>query len=128
MVLKHPYPLKFPYVNTYTPAASSSILLQVSVNVPRNAVEIYAEIYASGNGAEEFWVSFLLCRINLDILSTCIQYFNTANEYFGDLPSGTTYGDGPFREVRILVDGQVAGVAFPYASIFTGGYIPPAWR
>lgn len=56
------------------------------------------------------------------------QYYNTADEYLGDLPSGTTYGRGPFREVRLLVDGRVAGVAFPYATIFTGGIIPTAWR
>lgn len=56
------------------------------------------------------------------------QYYNTADDYLGDLPSGVTYGRGPFREVRILVDDQVAGVAFPYATIFTGGVIPTAWR
>ena len=77
---------------------------------PINTVEIYAEIFASGNGNEEFW------------------YFNTANEFIGDLPNGTTFGDGPFREVRLLVDGMVAGVAFPYAVIFTGGIVPTAWR
>ncbi|THH19304.1 hypothetical protein EW146_g1835 [Bondarzewia mesenterica] len=75
-----------------------------------NAVAAYAELYASGNGNEEFW------------------YFNVANQFLSDLPSGTTFGQGPFREVRILVDGQVAGVAFPYAVIFTGGIIPTAWR
>jgi hypothetical protein len=31
-----------------------------------------------------------------------------------------TYGNGPFREVRLLVDGQLAGVAFPYPVVFTG--------
>lgn len=41
------------------------------------------------------------------------QYFNVANDYLGDLPADYTYGDGPFREVRMLVDGRVAGVAFP---------------
>ena len=42
-----------------------------------------------------------------------MQYFNTANQFVPDLPDGTTFGDGPFREVRMLVDGQLAGVAFP---------------
>ncbi|KAH9945923.1 peptide N-acetyl-beta-D-glucosaminyl asparaginase amidase A-domain-containing protein [Epithele typhae] len=82
----------------------------LNVTVPRNAVQIFAELYASGNGNEEFW------------------YFNTANEFLDDLPSGTTFGQGPFREVRMLVDGQLAGVAFPYAVIFTGGIVPTAWR
>jgi hypothetical protein len=56
------------------------------------------------------------------------QYYNTADEYLGDLPPDTTYGGGPFRELRVLVDGQVAGVAFPYAVIFTGGINPSVWR
>lgn len=32
------------------------------------------------------------------------------------------YGNGAFREVRVLVDGQLAGVAFPFATLFTGVY------
>lgn len=58
-----------------------------------------------------------------------MQYEHVANEYLTDLPPGGGFrGDGPFREVRILVDGMVAGVAFPYAVIFTGGIVPAAWR
>ncbi|TFY80830.1 hypothetical protein EWM64_g3177 [Hericium alpestre] len=82
----------------------------LNVTLPRNAVTVYAELLASGNGNEEFW------------------YFNIANEFLSALPPGTTFGQGPFREVRILVDGRVAGVAFPYAVIFTGGIVPTAWR
>ncbi|KAI0062254.1 hypothetical protein BV25DRAFT_1825690 [Artomyces pyxidatus] len=82
----------------------------LNVTLPRNAVAAYAELQASGNGDEEFW------------------YFDVPNEFLGDLPSGTTFGEGPFREVRVLVDGQLAGAAFPYAVIFTGGIVPTAWR
>lgn len=57
-----------------------------------------------------------------------IQYFNIPDKYLGDLPDGTTYGKGSFREVRLLVDGQLAGVAFPYSVIYTGGFVPAAWR
>jgi hypothetical protein len=57
-----------------------------------------------------------------------LQYFNVPNRFVGDIPQGLTLGQGPFREVRLLVDGQVAGVAFPYATIFTGGFTPPCWR
>lgn len=32
------------------------------------------------------------------------------------------YGHGAFREVRVLVDGQLAGIAFPFATLFTGMY------
>lgn len=90
--------------------ASVPPAFSLNVTLPQNTVEIYAELYASGNGQEEFW------------------YYNTANEYIDDLPSGTTYGGGPFREVRLLVDGQLAGVAFPYAVIFTGGINPAVWK
>ncbi|KAK0228539.1 peptide N-acetyl-beta-D-glucosaminyl asparaginase amidase A-domain-containing protein [Armillaria fumosa] len=82
----------------------------LNVTLPSNTVEIYAELFASGNGQEEFW------------------YTNAANDFISDLPDGTTFGQGPFREVRLLIDGQVAGVAFPYPVIFTGGIIPSFWR
>jgi hypothetical protein len=81
-----------------------------NVTFPRSAVAAYAELYASGNGNEEFW------------------YTNSPNAYLGDLPSGDAFGNGPFREVRLSVDGRLAGVAFPYPVIFTGGILPTAWR
>ena len=37
-------------------------------------------------------------------------------------------GKGPFREVQVLVDNQLAGVAWPYAVIYTGGITPSNWR
>lgn len=62
------------------------------------------------------------------MLKNDLQYYNTADQFVEDLPNGTTFERGPFREVRMLVDDQVAGVANPYATIFTGGIIPTAWR
>lgn len=56
------------------------------------------------------------------------QYFNVPDKYLGELPNGTTYGKGSFREARLLVDGHLAGVAFPYIAIYTGGFVPAAWR
>jgi hypothetical protein len=47
---------------------------------------------------------------------------NVPNKFINNLPSGTTFGDGPFREVRLSVDGQIAGVIFPYATCFSIGY------
>ncbi|KAF9246518.1 peptide N-acetyl-beta-D-glucosaminyl asparaginase amidase A-domain-containing protein [Melanogaster broomeanus] len=97
-------------LNNTADDASVPPAFSLNVTLPQNTVEIYAELYASGNSEEEFW------------------YYNTADEYLGDLPPDTTYGGGPFREMRLLVDGQVAGVAFPYAVIFTGGINPSVWR
>ncbi len=42
-----------------------------------------------------------------------VQCLNIPNQWLGDLPPTTTFGYGPFREVRLLVDGRVAGVVFP---------------
>ncbi|KAJ3558288.1 hypothetical protein NP233_g11538 [Leucocoprinus birnbaumii] len=82
----------------------------IDVTLPQNTVEVYAELYASGNGQEEFW------------------YFSVPNQFLSDIPDGLALGQGPFREVRLLIDGQVAGAVFPYATIFTGGFTPPCWR
>ncbi|KAJ3813211.1 peptide N-acetyl-beta-D-glucosaminyl asparaginase amidase A-domain-containing protein [Lentinula aff. lateritia] len=90
--------------------ASVSPAFSVDLTLPQNAISAYAELYASGNGDEEFW------------------YFNAPNAFLQDLPSGFTFGNGPFREVRLLIDGKVAGTAFPYPVVFTGGILPTAWR
>ncbi|GLB34951.1 putative peptide N-acetyl-beta-D-glucosaminyl asparaginase amidase A [Lyophyllum shimeji] len=81
-----------------------------NVTLPTNTLQVYAELFASGNGQEEFW------------------YFNAANAFLPSLPAGTTFGQGPFREVRLLIDGKLAGVVLPYPVVFTGGFIPSFWR
>ncbi|KAI0093521.1 peptide N-acetyl-beta-D-glucosaminyl asparaginase amidase A-domain-containing protein [Irpex rosettiformis] len=97
-------------LNTTGDEASVPPAFSLNVTVPRNAVQIFAELIPSGNGNEEFW------------------YFNTANEFLNDLPPGFSFPDGPLREVRLLVDGRLAGAALPYPVIFTGGIVPTAWR
>lgn len=47
---------------------------------------------------------------------------NTFPQY-GKLP-----GYSPFREVQLLVDGNLAGVAWPFPVVFTGGVVPGLWR
>lgn len=41
---------------------------------------------------------------------------------------GELYGYSPFREVQLLIDGQLAGVVWPFPIIFTGGIVPGLWR
>lgn len=86
----------------------SSILirLQTTVSLPRNAVSAIVEIQATGNYQDEFW------------------YYNLPNEYLQYVPPDTTYGTSSFREVRLLVDGQIAGIVFPYPVLFTGAFVP----
>lgn len=51
--------------------------------------------------------------VNENILIDFTKYFNTANEFLNDLPAGFSFPDGPLREVRLLVDGRIAGAAMP---------------
>ncbi|KAH9167301.1 peptide N-acetyl-beta-D-glucosaminyl asparaginase amidase A-domain-containing protein [Lactarius sanguifluus] len=74
----------------------------VEVTLPQNAVTAFAELQACANSRDMFWF---------------LSYF---------VPG--TVGEGPFREVRVLVNGQVAGVAFPYPFVTAGGTAPPGWR
>lgn len=75
-----------------------------TLTVPRNTESLHAEVYAtgSGGGCEEFWDT--------------------------SAPASTGYScpDGlPYREVDVLIDGRVAGVALPYPHIYTGGWSNP---
>jgi hypothetical protein len=45
-----------------------------------------------------------------------------------DSTAGTLYGYSPFREVQLFIDGTLAGVAWPFPVIFTGGIVPTLWR
>ncbi|KAI4868832.1 hypothetical protein F4820DRAFT_408863 [Hypoxylon rubiginosum] len=84
----------------------------VSLTLPKNIKNAVVSLTASGNGAEEFW------------------FTNVPTEYVNTFPSneGWLYGYSPFREVQVLVDGQLAGVSWPFPILFTGGVDPGAWR
>ena len=41
---------------------------------------------------------------------------------------GAIPGYSPFREAELFIDGQLAGVAWPFPIIFTGGVVPGLWR
>jgi hypothetical protein len=60
------------------------------------------EVRASGNSAEEFWYT--------NALDESLQYFAD--------PSVVT-AKGPFREIKVLVNGRLAGVVWPYPVIYT---------
>jgi hypothetical protein len=84
----------------------------VSITLPRNVKSAVVSILASGNGAEEFW------------------YTNVPSEYTNTFPgnAGWLYGYSPFREVELLIDGNLAGVSWPFPVLFTGGVDPGLWR
>ena len=76
-----------------------------TLTTPRNSERILAEVYAtgSGGGCEEYW--------------------------YLAVPAPAPYScqtpDGPYREVRITVDGRLAGIATPFPTVWTGGWSNP---
>ncbi|MGW0752286.1 peptide-N4-asparagine amidase [Streptomyces sp. NPDC002587] len=75
------------------------------VTTPRNTERLLAEVYAtgSGGGCEEYW------------------YMTTPEA----APYSCKAADGPYREVRVAVDGRLAGIAAPFPTVWTGGWSNP---
>jgi len=88
-----------------TDPVTENAALTGSISVPRDTERLVAEVYAtgSGGGCEEFW--YLAAP--------------PASGYSCPAP------DGPYREVQVLLDGKVAGIAAPYPHIYTGGWSNP---
>lgn len=83
-----------------------------TISFPRNVNRAVFSVSACGQAAEEFWWS--------NVLQSNIDTFEPVD--------GTLYGYSPFREVQVLIDGQLAGVQWPFPVIFTGGVVPGFWR
>jgi hypothetical protein len=83
-----------------------------TIDIPRNVRRAVFSISANGQASEEFWWSNVL-------QSDVLTFKATA----GPLP-----GYSPFREVQLLIDGQLAGVQWPFPVIFTGGVVPSLHR
>lgn len=79
---------------------------KTSITLPRNSTRAVVEIHASGNSNEEFW------------------YTNMFNELAGGDGDGN---GGPSRVVEVWIGGRLAGVAFPYPVVYTGGISPYFW-
>jgi len=84
----------------------------VSYRLPRNVKRAVVSLSACGQSAEEFWYT--------NVPSSDTNTFTDT--------TGTLYGYSPFREVQLLIDGQLAGVSWPFPIIFTGGIVPGFWR
>ncbi|KAF1933352.1 uncharacterized protein M421DRAFT_415690 [Didymella exigua CBS 183.55] len=80
--------------------------------LPLNVTHASVSIAATGQSNEEFWYT--------NALQSDIDTF--------DPTVGALLGYGPFREVQLFIDDQLAGVAWPFPSIFTGGIAPGFWR
>ncbi|WP_162002434.1 peptide-N4-asparagine amidase [Streptomyces sp. CB01881] len=78
---------------------------------PQNLERLTAEVYARGGGAcEEF------------------AYASAPDEFARANPGTGVCGKGPFRELRLSIDGRTAGAVWPYPVIYTGGWDPLLWR
>jgi len=84
----------------------------VTYHLPQNIERAVVSLSACGQSAEEFWYT---------------NTFSSEVDTF-DPTAGTLYGSSPFREVQLLIDGQLAGVSWPFPIIFTGGIVPGLWR
>ena len=84
----------------------------VSYKLPQNVERAVISLSACGQIDEEFWYT--------NTFSSEVNTFEST--------AGTLYGYGPFREVQLLIDGQLAGVSWPFPIIFTGGIVPGFWR
>ena len=79
--------------------------------LPRNVKKAVFSISANGQIGEEFWWS--------NVLQSNISTFPQA---------GNLSGLSPFRELQLYIDGNLAGVVWPFSVIFTGGVAPGFWR
>ncbi|EAP96965.1 hypothetical protein JNB_20183 [Janibacter sp. HTCC2649] len=78
-----------------------------TLTLPTNTERLLAQVYAtgSGGGCEEFWYS--------------AAPTTSPDDYW------CKTGKGPWRELEVLVDGRLAGIATPYPHIYTGGWSNP---
>jgi hypothetical protein len=82
-----------------------------TLELPTNANKAVFSISACGQAAEEFWWSNVL---------------NSDTRAFGN--DSVLYGHSAFRELQLFIDGKMAGVAWPFPVIFTGGVVSGFWR
>ena len=68
---------------------------------------VFLDIYASQHGCEEFY------------------YSNVPSE---DAEKLGLCGGGVYREIQIWIDDTLAGIVLPFATIYSGGINPLAWR
>ncbi|MGP4051320.1 peptide-N4-asparagine amidase [Streptomyces sp. 2A115] len=92
----------------HNPAATPDSVLTLqdgTLTTPRNSERVVAEVYAtgSGGGCEEYW------------------YLTVPDA----APYSCKADDGPYREVQVKVDGQLAGIAAPFPTVWTGGWSNP---
>lgn len=83
-----------------------------TIAFPRNAHRAVFSVSANGQSNEEFWWS--------NVLESDVDAFAAT--------AGSFPGYSPWREVQVYIDGQLAGVQWPFPVVFTGGVVPSLHR
>lgn len=83
-----------------------------TVSFPQNAKRAVFSVSANGQSTEEFWWS--------NVLQSEVDTFAAT--------AGSFPGYSPWREVQVFIDGQLAGVQWPFPVVFTGGVVPSLHR
>ncbi|KIX96690.1 uncharacterized protein Z520_07409 [Fonsecaea multimorphosa CBS 102226] len=78
--------------------------------LPRNMERAVVTVSATGQMDEEFW------------------YSNVPSSNVDTFGSDSLLGHSSFREIQLLIDGNLAGVVWPFPIIFTGGIVRGFWR
>jgi hypothetical protein len=86
---------------------------ETGVKLPPNTRRAVLTVAATGQADDEFWWS--------NVPESMVHYFKPKDE-------NTLPGMGGSREVQVLIDGHVAGLAWPFPVVFTGGVAPPLHR
>ncbi|TWU70816.1 hypothetical protein ED733_001745 [Metarhizium rileyi] len=81
-----------------------------SITLPRNIKRAVLSVAATGQASEEFW------------------WTNVPEDGIDNWQGTPLLGKGAFREVRLRIDDQIAGLSWPYPVVFTGGISPPLHR
>ncbi|KAJ4393189.1 hypothetical protein N0V93_002397 [Gnomoniopsis smithogilvyi] len=95
------------------PNENNSTASTIVTDFPRNAARAIFTVSATGQANEEFWWT--------NVLESAVETYKAA-------ANATLFGFSPFREVQVFIDGQLAGVQWPFPVIFTGGVVPSLWN
>ncbi|PBP18391.1 asparagine amidase a, partial [Diplocarpon rosae] len=97
--------------SAFTLSSANASIDVPTESIPRNSNRAIVTIAATGQGDEEFWWQ--------NTLSSAVATYNSS--------AGLLFGNSTFREVQLMIDGQMAGVVWPYPVIFSGGIVPAFW-
>lgn len=98
------------------------------IRIPRNAYRAVIEIYVSFHGNDEFWYSnppssYFKAENDDENL-----HKNPSDSYAKIKKVSVERGHGAYREVLVMIDGNLVGSVVPFPVIFTGGINPLFWE